>query len=59
MCSFAVGWKFTAGYDDSLDVVGVHFTGGIAAQDTASDDELQVLHIQVRLCSSPCAYHAP
>ncbi|NKY29599.1 MULTISPECIES: ammonium transporter [Nocardia] len=29
LCSFAVGWKFKAGYDDSLDVVGVHFVGGI------------------------------
>ncbi|MBO0854303.1 MAG: ammonium transporter [Nocardia sp.] len=29
VCSYAVGWKFKAGYDDSLDVVGVHFTGGI------------------------------
>ncbi|MQY17849.1 ammonium transporter [Nocardia macrotermitis] len=29
VCSFAVGWKFRAGYDDSLDVVGVHFAGGI------------------------------
>lgn len=29
ICSFAVGWKFKAGYDDSLDVVGVHFTGGV------------------------------
>ena len=29
MCSFAVGWKFKAGYDDSLDVVGVHFVGGV------------------------------
>ncbi|WP_227984931.1 ammonium transporter [Nocardia spumae] len=29
VCSFAVGWKFKAGYDDSLDVVGVHFTGGV------------------------------
>ncbi|WP_280268534.1 ammonium transporter [Nocardia wallacei] len=28
-CSFAVSWKFKAGYDDSLDVVGVHFVGGI------------------------------
>ncbi|MGW0250867.1 ammonium transporter [Nocardia goodfellowii] len=28
-CSFAVGWKFRAGYDDSLDVVGVHFVGGV------------------------------
>ncbi|RMI34462.1 ammonium transporter [Nocardia stercoris] len=28
-CSFAVGWKFKAGYDDSLDVVGVHFVGGV------------------------------
>ena len=22
-------WKFKAGYDDSLDVVGVHFVGGV------------------------------
>ncbi|TSE00646.1 ammonium transporter [Skermania sp. ID1734] len=29
ICSFAVGWKFKFGYDDSLDVVGVHFVGGI------------------------------
>ncbi|BCK52495.1 ammonium transporter [Nocardia wallacei] len=29
VCSFAVAWKFKANYDDSLDVVGVHFMGGI------------------------------
>ncbi|WP_051407198.1 ammonium transporter [Nocardia sp. CNY236] len=29
VCAFAVGWKFKAGYDDSLDVVGVHFVGGV------------------------------
>ncbi|WP_072691645.1 ammonium transporter [Rhodococcus marinonascens] len=29
VCSFAVGWKFRLGYDDSLDVVGVHLVGGI------------------------------
>ncbi|MFI1914676.1 ammonium transporter [Nocardia sp. NPDC020380] len=29
VCSFAVGWKFKGNYDDSLDVVGVHFVGGI------------------------------
>lgn len=29
VCSYAIGWKFTAGYDDSLDVVGVHFVGGV------------------------------
>ncbi|MGW4356719.1 ammonium transporter [Nocardia sp. NPDC004582] len=29
VCSFAVGWKFKGNYDDSLDVVGVHFMGGI------------------------------
>jgi len=28
-CSYAVGWKFRLGYDDSLDVVGVHLVGGI------------------------------
>ncbi len=29
VCSFAVGAKFRFGYDDSLDVVGVHFVGGL------------------------------
>ncbi|WP_067696131.1 ammonium transporter [Nocardia jejuensis] len=29
VCSFAVSWKFKGGFDDSLDVVGVHFMGGI------------------------------
>jgi ammonium transporter, Amt family len=29
LCSFAVGWKFRLGYDDSLDVVGVHLVAGI------------------------------
>ncbi|MGX9789297.1 ammonium transporter [Mycobacterium sp. MMS18-G62] len=29
ICSFAVGAKFKFGYDDSLDVVGVHFVGGV------------------------------
>ncbi|QNA73344.1 ammonium transporter [Streptomyces sp. So13.3] len=29
LCSFAVSWKFRLGYDDSLDVVGVHLIGGI------------------------------
>jgi Amt family ammonium transporter len=29
MCSFAIGLKFRFGYDDSLDVVGVHFVGGV------------------------------
>jgi ammonium transporter, Amt family len=29
ICSFAVGAKFQFGYDDSLDVVGVHFVGGV------------------------------
>lgn len=29
VCAFAVGWKFKLGYDDSLDVVGVHLVGGI------------------------------
>lgn len=28
-CAYAVGWKFKLGYDDSLDVVGVHLVGGI------------------------------
>ena len=29
VCSFAIGLKFRFGYDDSLDVVGVHFVGGL------------------------------
>src|SRR6516162_4616800 len=29
VCSFAVGAKFHFNYDDSLDVVGVHFVGGV------------------------------
>jgi Amt family ammonium transporter len=29
ICAFAVRLKFKAGYDDSLDVVGVHFVGGL------------------------------
>jgi Amt family ammonium transporter len=29
VCSFAVLAKFKAGYDDALDVVGVHFVGGL------------------------------
>jgi Amt family ammonium transporter len=29
ICCFAVNLKFKAGYDDSLDVVGVHFVGGL------------------------------
>jgi Amt family ammonium transporter len=28
-CAWAVGVKYRMGYDDSLDVVGVHFGGGI------------------------------
>ena len=29
LCSYAVSWKFRLGYDDSLDVVGVHLVAGI------------------------------
>lgn len=29
VCSFAIALKFRLGYDDSLDVVGVHFVGGV------------------------------
>ncbi|MBU3749882.1 MAG: ammonium transporter [Mycobacterium sp.] len=29
VCAFAVGLKFKLNYDDSLDVVGVHFVGGL------------------------------
>jgi Amt family ammonium transporter len=29
VCAFAVGLKYRLGYDDSLDVVGVHMVGGI------------------------------
>jgi Amt family ammonium transporter len=30
VCALAIGLKFKLGYDDSLDVVGVHLVGGIA-----------------------------
>jgi ammonium transporter, Amt family len=30
VCALAIGLKFRLGYDDSLDVVGVHLVGGIA-----------------------------
>jgi Amt family ammonium transporter len=30
LCAMAVGLKFKFGYDDSLDVVGVHLVGGVA-----------------------------
>ncbi len=29
VCAFAIGLKFRLGYDDSLDVVGVHLVGGL------------------------------
>lgn len=29
LCAYAVGFKFKLGYDDSLDVVGVHMVGGL------------------------------
>ncbi|WP_171171557.1 ammonium transporter [Streptomyces sp. I05A-00742] len=29
VCSWAVGLKFRLGYDDSLDVIGVHLVGGV------------------------------
>ena len=29
VCAWAVGLKYKLGYDDSLDVVGVHLVGGI------------------------------
>ncbi|MFD7922236.1 ammonium transporter [Streptomyces sp. NPDC059740] len=29
VCSYAVNWKFRLGYDDSLDVVGVHLVAGV------------------------------
>jgi ammonium transporter len=29
ICAYAVGLKYRWGYDDSLDVVGVHFVGGL------------------------------
>src|SRR5262249_60531844 len=30
VCALAVGLKFKLGFDDSLDVVGVHLVGGLA-----------------------------
>ena len=29
LCAFAIGLKTRLGYDDSLDVVGVHLVGGL------------------------------
>lgn len=29
LCAWAVSWKFTLGFDDSLDLVGVHLVGGV------------------------------
>nr|WP_018385064.1 ammonium transporter [Wenjunlia vitaminophila] len=29
LCAWAVGWKYKLGYDDSLDVIGVHLVGGL------------------------------
>ena len=29
LCAVAIGWKYRFGYDDSLDVVGVHLVGGL------------------------------
>ncbi|MDF5752682.1 ammonium transporter [Spongiactinospora sp. TRM90649] len=29
ICSYAVSWKYRLGFDDSLDVVGVHLVGGV------------------------------
>ena len=29
LCAYAVGLKWRFGYDDSLDVVGVHLVGGL------------------------------
>ena len=29
LCALAVGLKYSCGYDDSLDVVGVHLVGGL------------------------------
>ena len=29
VCAYAVGWKTRLGYDDSLDVIGVHLVGGV------------------------------
>ncbi len=29
ICALAIAWKYKLGYDDSLDVVGVHFVGGV------------------------------
>ncbi len=29
VCCFAIDWKYRLGFDDSLDVVGVHLVGGV------------------------------
>jgi len=35
ICCFAVHIKFKAGFDDALDVVGVHFVGGLVGSNTS------------------------
>jgi hypothetical protein len=40
VCSFAIGLKFKLNYDDSLDVVGVHFVGGVVGKASGSPIEI-------------------
>ena len=68
-CALAVGLKYRFGYDDALDVVGVHLVGGIVG--TIGVGFLSTstglfygggaaqLVVQVPWCPSPCSGRAP
>ena len=67
VCALAVGLKYKFGFDDSLDVVGVHFVGGwigsllhrllrhapaVSAPDAGRAHERPVLRRRLRRCSA-------
>ncbi len=62
VCALAVGLKYKLGYDDSLDVVGVHMVGGligtlmiglVAAPETYSGGGRPVLRRRIRPALAP------
>ena len=62
LCAWAVGLKFKLGYDDSLDVVGVHLVGGLvgtiligvfSTSDGAGGIDGLLLRRRVRLAGRP------
>ena len=53
VCALAVGLKFRFGFDDSLDVVGVHLVGGLVG--TAADRLLRPPRRQPGRASTACS----